>query len=127
MKTNVALCAFVSLFISGYVSAGIFNNQSTGEQPVAENSTGVFITPEGSGASSVSVSPKYAPETPVQADTVPLLNYADEPEVKALEQQTNEDDQAYYERTKKYYEASKAELDRAVAENAEKMKSILNR
>ena len=125
MKMKAALCAFVSLFISGHVCAGIFNNQSTGEPPVVKNDSGVFIVPDSDGASSQA--PNYAPETPVQASTVPLLNYADEPEVKALEQQANEDDQAYYERTKQYYEASKAELDRAVAENAEKMKSILNR
>lgn len=123
MKVNI-LCALMLSFISGHVCAGIFNNQQTGEQPVVENSSGVFLKQEGSGTSPT---PVYAPETPVQADTVPLLNYADEPEVKALEQQSNEDDQAYYERTKKYYEASKAELDRAVAENAEKMKALLNR
>ena len=115
MKVNI-LCALMLSFISGHVCAGIFNNQQTGEQPVVENSSGVFLNQEGSGTSPTSV---YA--------TVPLLNYADEPEVKALEQQSNEDDQAYYERTKKYYEASKAELDRAVAENAEKMKALLNR
>lgn len=125
MKVKAALCALVSLFISGHVCAGIFNNQSTGEKPDTENGSGVFIAHDSGGASSQA--PSYMPETPVQASTVPLLNYADSPEVKALEQQTNEDDQAYYERTKQYYEASKAELDRAVAENAEKMKSILNR
>lgn len=120
MKANIALCALMSLVMSGHAVAGIFNNQSTGEEPVAEQQgSGVVPT------SAQSVTATYAPDTPVQADTVPLLNYADEPEMKALEQQTNEDDQAYYERTKKYYEASKAELDRVVAENAEKMKALL--
>ena len=86
----------------------------------------LFDNPTISSTPSVATQPAFKPYKPVEpapSSATPILDL-DADMMKALEQQPNESETQFYERTKKFYEKSAKEMEGAVQNHFRAMEQL---